>query len=145
MASMLTNRGRMMILDGSLSLLNHTLKAMLLNNAYVPNKDHAYISDIAAEEISGTGYVAGYGGSGRKALSSKAVGKNDTTDYAYFDCADITWTAINAGTVAHVAIVREVTSNADSPILGVIELPTFTETNGADWTWLIPASGVFVW
>ncbi len=134
MASITTNKGRTLIANGSVDLLTDTLKVMLLSSAYTPNKDHNFISDISANELSGTGYTAGFGGSGRKTLAGKTVTQDDTNDLAVFDANDVTWTAINAGTVAYAAVVKEVTSNADSPVLAVLDVSPDVATNGGDWT-----------
>lgn len=142
---MLTNSGRKALLDGSLLLLTHTIKAVLLNPAYTPDMDHDFASDVNGFELSGVGYASGFGGTGRKAIASKVVGKDDSLDIAYFDFADVTWTAINAGTVKYMALIREVTSDADSPLLGVFELPLEQTTTGADWTWQVPSPGMFIW
>jgi hypothetical protein len=142
MASITTNKGRTLIANGSVDLLTDTLKVMLLSAAYTPNKDHNFISDISANELSGTGYTAGFGGAGRKTLASKTVTQDDTNDLAIFDAADVTWTAINAGTVAYAAVVKEVTSNADSPVLAVLDVSPDVATNGGDWTLQFGALGV---
>lgn len=142
MASITTNKGRTLIANGSVDLLTDTLKVMLLSAAYTPNKDHNFVSDLGANELSGTGYTAGFGGAGRKTLASKTVTQDDTNDLAVFDAADVTWTAINAGTVAYAAVVKEVTSNADSPVLAIIDVSPDVATNGGDWTLQWGAQGV---
>lgn len=142
MASITTNRGRKLILDGTVDLLTDTLKVMLVNGSYTPNKDHNFASSLNTYELTGTGYVGGYGGSGRKTLASKTVTQDDTNDVAVFDAGDITWTAINAGTAAYAAIIKEVTNDAASPVLAVIDLSPDVVTNGGDLTIQWGAGGI---
>lgn len=145
MSSILTNGGRLRLLNGTVVLLSSTIKAVLLNNSYVPDKDHEFISDVVASEISGTGYASGFSGSGRKTLASKTLTKDNSIDRVIFDAADIAWTGLDAGTVAFIALCVEVTNDAASPVIAVIELSAPILTNGSTFTWQIPATGIFVW
>lgn len=142
MASITTNKGRTLIVDGTINLLTATIKVMLLGTAYTPNKDHNFVSDLGAVELSGTGYTAGFNGSGRKTLSSKTVTKDDTNDLAIFDAADITWTGINAGTAAYAAVIKENTSDSDSPVIAIIDLSPDVVTNGGNFTCSWGALGI---
>jgi len=146
MASIRTNSGAQRILDrnmgGTINLLSDTIKVMLLSSGYTPNKDHEFVSDLGANELSGTGYTAGFGSASRKTLASKTVTKDNGTDKAYFDAADVSWTAINAGTAAYAALVKEVTTDADSPVIAVVDLNPDVATNGGDYTIQWNAAGI---
>jgi len=124
MASSWTNGGLKRILEGSVNLTSDTLKMMLLDNAYVLNPDHEFISDILAREVAGTGYTGGFGGSGRKTLAGKSFAKDDTLNEARFDATDPVWSGADFGTAGFLALVKEVTTNADSPVLGILDLGT---------------------
>jgi hypothetical protein len=151
MASVTSNKLRGLLLQGAsgspdLDLLGDTIKVMLVGSGYTPNKDHAFVDSITAatsKELSGTGYTAGFGGSGRKTLASKTVTIDDANDVAFFDAADLTWTGIDAGTVAYLAVIKEVSSDADSPILCIVDVEPNVITNGGpyDVTWA--ADGIF--
>lgn len=151
MASVTTNKLRELLLKGAsaspdLDLLDDTVKVMLVGSGYTPDKDHHFVDSITggtSKELSGTGYTGGFGGSGRKTLASKAVTRDDTNDVAYFDAADLTWSAIDAGTVAYLAVVKEVTSDADSPILCIVDVEPNVVTNGGDYTVTWAADGIF--
>lgn len=88
-------------------------------------------------ELSGSGYS-------RKTLASLTITEDNTTDFLVTgDAADVTWTAINAGTAAGCLIFKFVTNDADS-------VPFLTETvgfpvvtNGSDFTLQWSASGIF--
>ena len=79
------------------------VKAMLVTSSYVADRDNDFVdeagaNDPIAHELSGTGYTAGFGNSGRKALASKTLTTDKTSNRVEFDCADIVWSSINAGT-----------------------------------------------
>ena len=120
MASLVTNRGLYLIASGDVDLRDDDIKVMLLTSAYTPLATANFVSDVVANEMSGTGYTGGLGGSGRKSLTSKTFTEDDATATATFDAADLTWTAITAGTFQHAAIIKEITTDADSLVLGFI-------------------------
>src|SRR6266699_5273625 len=75
-----------------------TVIRVLLHNStstYTFNPDHNFVSEVVGAnggvEMTGTGYL-------RKSTATRVVTKNTTNDRAELDAADITWTAINAGT-----------------------------------------------
>lgn len=142
MSSMLTNKGLYMILSGDVDLRDDTIKVMLLDSTFVQAATVNFISDISSDELTGTGYVAGFAGAGRRALANKVLTEDDTNGVAVFDADDLTWTTITAGTAKTAAIVKEVTSDADSPVLGFVG---FTEQVTAGGNLLIAwsANGIF--
>ena len=146
MASLTTNKLRTLLLNRGIDLLGDTIKVMLVNTSYTPDKDHDFVSSITGgttKEISGTGYSAGFGAAGRKTLASKTVTQDNTNDVAYLSAANLTWTAIDSGTVGAVAVIKEVTSDADSPILAVFDLIPDIVTNSGDFTITWAAGGLF--
>ena len=145
MASFTTNKFRQLLLTKAIDLVNDSgVKVMLVGSGYTPDKDHDFVSSITAgtsKELSGTGYTAGFGGAGRKALAGRVITRSDATDTVFFDATDVTWTAINAGTIAYVALVKEVTSDSDSPLIAILD-PTDLVTNGGDVTLQFAATGL---
>lgn len=149
MASIVANAGMHKLISGvsgEIDWVNDTIKAMLLDNGYTPDKDHEFVSEISASEISATNYTGGYGGAGRKSLASKTITKDDTNDRVVFDAADPSWTSLGGATndtVAYLAIIKEITNDAASPIIAIIEASTAQSTNGSDLTWQFSADGAF--
>ena len=78
MASLLYPAGLKYLTDGTTVFLSDTIKLMLVNASYVYNAAHAHVSDVVANELSGTGYTGGFGGSGRKTLASKTINVTGT-------------------------------------------------------------------
>jgi hypothetical protein len=135
------NKGKASILNGAVDLLADTIKVILVNNTYVFDADHNFVSQVSSTELSGTGYAAGFAGSGRKTLAGKAVNEVDASDYAAFDANDVTWTAILAGTAAGVILVKEVTVDGDSLLIAHIAFSSVV-TNGGDLTLQWDANGI---
>jgi len=149
MANAMYTRGISKIMDGTLNLDTATLKVMLVDSGYTFDKDHDFISSGAGtpggEELSGTGYTAGFGGAGRKTIANTAVAIDDTNNRAELDGDDVAWTAINAGTAAAAIIVVEVTNDTDSYLVAYIDTasPAFPiVTNGGDVTIQWNAEGI---
>jgi len=140
MASIVTHRGMYLILKGDVSLTTDTIKVMLLNSAFTPLATHNVISDISASELSVVGYTGGFAGSGRKTLASKTYTEDDAGGTATFDAADLTWTTISSAASVYAAIVKEVTADADSPVLAYIQ---FTAQVGGDLPIAWHANGIF--
>lgn len=141
MASLTSNKLRTLLLNTGINLLSDTVKVALVTSAHTPNPDDNFMASYTASELSGTGYTAGFGGGGRKTLASKTVTQDDTNDWGVFDAADVTWTAINAGTAAAAVLLKEVTSDADSPIIAVVVFSSAITTNGGDFTIQWAATG----
>lgn len=148
MASLIYNLGKKEILDGSIDLGSDTMKAMLVTSSYTPNVDHDFVDDGGADdpidhELSGTGYAAGFAGSGRKTLGSIAITEDDTNDRAEFLAANLTWSGIDAGTAAGVIIYKHLTNDAASVMLAYIDTGGFpVVTNGGDLTITWNAEGI---
>lgn len=143
MASGVYNKVKKMLLDATIDLDTDTIKVMLVTSSYTPNADHDFVDDISGNELSGTGYTAGFGNSGRKTLSNKSVTQDDATDKGVFDnTADLTWSSINAGTAAYAVLIKEITSDAASIPICWLELSPNVTTNGGDLTVAFNTSGI---
>ena len=144
------------ILNGSLDLDTDVLKVMLLDQAgsYVSDPTHLVVDDgagptadrLGQNELSGTGYVAGFGNAGRLTLATTSISKDDVNDRAeLLVSVDSLWSAINAGTVSAAAIIKEITNDAASLPIVFIDTaqPNFPiPTSGADLTIIWNAQGV---
>jgi hypothetical protein len=142
MSSMLTNRGMHSILSGTVDLTADTIKVMLLDSTFTPLATHNFVSEISSDELTGSGYVAGFAGSGRKTLASKTFTEDDTDGVVTFDAADLTWAAINAGTAKYAAIIKEITNDAASLVIGYVEF-TPRVTNGSSLVVSWSTAGIF--
>lgn len=134
MASGVYNSFKRDILDGTIDLANDTIKVMLVNASYVPDADHDFVSDVSANELSGTGYIGGFAGSGRKTIANKAFSTDLVNDRSEFTFDPVTWTAIDAGTAAYAILVKEITNDAASRLVAWLDLSPDVVTNGGDFT-----------
>jgi hypothetical protein len=127
-------------------LSSATLKVMLLKNSYTLNPDHKFVSDLTpgTHEASVSGYTGGFGGAGRKTLSGKTITEDTTNNRATFDATDpATWTALGAGnTLRYCAIVEEITSDAASRVIAVLDFGSDYITNGGDFSVAFNAAGI---
>lgn len=130
----------------ALDLVNDTkLKWMLIGSAsYAANRDDEIVdaggaNDPIDHELSGTGYVGGYGGSGRHAVVSPTITVVDASDYAEWDCADETWSGLDAGTIEQVLFIKEdhlgvAGNDTESRLLSHHDTNFPVVTNGGDVT-----------
>lgn len=146
MASIWTNKGVYLVMSGQVDLDGTTgMKMMLLKNTLTPAKTDNFASDISAHECTATNYTGGFGGVGRKALTSRTVTEDDTNNRGAFDAADLTWTALGGGTnntLRHTATIVEITSDAASPVLFYNDMGADQNTNGSDFSIVVAAAGL---
>lgn len=133
-----------------IDLIVDTVRVMLVTSSYVANRDNDNVDDGGGNdpidhELSGTGYVAGHGNSGRKTLASKTITVDKTNDRVTFDAADVSWPGINAGTAAQAEIHKEGTSDdTDARLICHVDSGGFPETtNGTDLDITWNAGGIF--
>lgn len=140
MADFIYNTGGKELWDSTIALLSNTIKVMLCTSAYVADRDDDVVdaggaNDPIDRELSGTGYTAGWGGSGRKTLASKTITVDKVNDRSEFDCADVVWTAINAGTAAQMLAIKEGGANdTTSRLISHHDSNFPVVTNGGDLT-----------
>lgn len=138
MAEFLYNTGSKELWDETIGILSDTIKVMLAGSGYTADRDDDVVdaagaNDPVDEELSGTGYTGGWGGSGRKTLGSKTVTVNKTSDRSEFDAADVTWTGIDAGTASQLLAIKE--GGANDTTSRLISHHDFAVvTNGGDVT-----------
>lgn len=136
MASVVYNRGKLLMLNGGVDFDTDDIRVLLVTSTYAVNADHDFVSDIT-NELSGGNYV-------RKALAGEVVTLDDANDRAFFDATDPVWTALQAaaGTPAAMVVFKFVTNDADSPLLAYCELTAPPVPNGGDYTININAGGL---
>lgn len=123
------------LLLGNIDMDGHTFKVILVTG-YTPNIDsHNGLSDVSANEESGSGYTAG-----GATLAGKAVTKDTTTDRAKFDADDVTWTGLNVGTPSHAILYDD--THASDCLVAYWEVTT--ATNGGNYTLQFGANGVLL-
>ena len=137
MANLTYNEGIESIIDRNIDYIADTIKAILLSSTYSPNKDDQFIDTGGASDP-----VDARIGTDQT-LGTKATGKDTTSDFAYLDAADPTWTAVAGGsTVVGVGIYKDTGTPTTSKLIAYLDV-TDTATNGGDITvqFATPANG----
>jgi len=114
------------LLDGTVSWANSTIKALIVDSGYTFDKADEFVSDLSADEVTnavGTGYV-------RKTLANKTV--TLATDIVTLDADDLLYTAVQTNETWDALIVyAEGTADANSPLLAYLNIDNLV-TNGSD-------------
>lgn len=104
---------------------------VMTNTTADTDQDAEFISSITTlDEMDGANYV-------RKALANEVVNQDNPNNRAEFDADNVVWIAIGAGTrqIAGIVLYRQVTNDADSPVIAWIDSGGFPITaNGGDLT-----------
>jgi hypothetical protein len=124
-------------LTGGVIPASDTLRVLLLKSSYSFNPDHEFVSDLvpATNEVTGTGYS-------RQTLASKVVSKDDVNDCGKFTFANVVFTAINVGAIAHAVFYKFVTDDSASILLWHADYQK--TSNGGNLTLQVGTSGA-VW
>lgn len=150
MASFWYTKNVQKIVQNTIDLDGDTFKVGLSTATHVPAKntdefaDDAGADDFVDGELSGiSGYTAGFGGAGRKALVNRTVtipGANP--DRVKLDADDLVWTTLGTGaTIKQATVLKEVTNNAASPVIVNLDF-TGVATTGGDFTLQFHADGI---
>jgi hypothetical protein len=108
-----------------------TLKQVLVDASYIPNRDDVFVSTLGNSECSGSGYSRGFNSPGRKVLGSKAISVDNTANSVNYQCGDTTWSTISVQPNA-VVIIEEKTTDADSLLVAYIDSATTAFPLGGD-------------
>jgi hypothetical protein len=137
MANVIPNTFLQRIMNGSIDLDTDTIKVMLLTSSHTNNIDtQEFISDVSANQVSGTGYTAG-----GATLTGKSVTVNHTTDRGVFDANDVTWP--NATITARYAVLYKDTGTpSTSPIIQIFDFGTDKSSTAGDFSLQWSANGI---
>lgn len=132
MANALYGKGKEKLLTAAINLSSDTIKVALMSSAYTPNlSTNEFLSDISAHVLN----------------TAQTLGTKTIT-LGVFDAADITYTAVTAGSTAKAVVIYKDTGLASSsPLLAYIDtIVGFPlATNGGDITiiWDSGANKIF--
>lgn len=137
MASFLYNTGAGKLVNGDIGFLTDTIKVGLATSGLTANRDDDFLddgtaNDFTSNELSGSGYTAGFGNAGRKTLASKTITIDKSNDRVAFDAADVVWSAISGGTAAYLEVFKEITNDGAS--IKISHHDFAVVTNGGDVT-----------
>ena len=129
------NPGLLKLLDGTIDFENDTIKVLLVDDNHSFNKAHEFVDDVDTNEASGTGYE-------RKTLTNASISLDTGNDRVEFDADDLSYTGLDAGTIASAILYKEVNDDTDSPLIADIDF-TDLVTNGSDVDLQVNSEGFF--
>ena len=138
-ANVFMNEAKESIVDRNIDLIADTLKCIALTATYTANADDQFIDTGGASDM----VDARATGTTDQTLAGKAIGKDNTGDFAYFDANDVTFTAVPSGSaIVAVGVYKDTGTTTTSKILAYFDIPDVTP-NGGDITiqWATPANG----
>ena len=119
----------------TINLVADTIKVALLTSSWTPSVSaNAHWSDISANEVTGTGYVAG-----GATLGSKSVTFSGAT--TTFTAANTTW-ASSTITARYAAIYKSTGTSSTSALIGYIDFGSNQSSSGGNFTIAWNASGI---
>lgn len=140
MANYLTNEGRYLLANQQLNLVTDDLAWLLADSTHADDPDDSFVDEAGATDVvdaeinrgaGGTGYVAGFGGSGRKGLGNPVLAKDDAGDRATLDVDDPTWGGLDTPEdISHIYIIRR-GSVDDTDAVVVAHIDQVVDSQGA--------------
>jgi hypothetical protein len=135
MADIVYNKGKYTIARGLFADGSTTFSCLIIAGASVPggasSVDLDFVSELLAvggvTEMAGTGYV-------RKSLGSLTRTEDDTNDRVALDAANVTWTAIDAGTARALVTYKDGGADSSRELLSFHDTNFPKVTNGGDLT-----------
>jgi len=138
MASKMYGSFLMKALNKEVDFDTDTIKVALLSSAYTPNQDsHDYYDDVAASEVTGTGYTAG-----GATLASKTVTYDAANNVIVLDAADVVWA--NSTVTARYAVVYDDSgaTNAQKVLIGYVDFGSDQSSTNGNFTLTWDATGI---
>lgn len=132
MADTIYNSFKTKLFNGGIDLDTDTIKVMLVVSNYSPNQDaHEFISSVSADEVSGTGYVAG-----GKTLTNVVVSQDNTDNEGVMTADNPLWE--NSSITARYAVLYKDTGTpSSSPVILCIDFGEDKTSDNGDFqlTW----------
>ena len=123
--------GLQAILAGGVVWASDDIMVTLHSSSLTPAQDTMdFFSDVASTELSTAGgYTAG-----GATLASKTNAYTASSNTAYLDAADVSWTASGSGFTSRYAIVwKDTGTDATSPLIGYIDFGADQALTTAGW------------
>jgi hypothetical protein len=134
MATTVYNRALLLLASGALNWESADIRVLLVTSSYTPDPDSDFVDSVTGE-VSATNYV-------RKALASKTATLDDASDRVVLDAADVVWTALGTSTPTRAVLFKQITNDADSPLIACVDISPTLAANGTDYTLVWSASGI---
>tara|TARA_R110000822_G_scaffold86724_2_gene201804 strand:- start:161 stop:589 length:429 start_codon:yes stop_codon:yes gene_type:complete len=124
------------LFDGTIDLVNDTIKLALCTSTYTPDIDAQGFFDDITNEVTGTGYTQG-----GEALTSKTVTQDDTDNEGVFDAADTEWTTATI-TARYGILYKDTGVDSTSPLMAYIDFGEDIDSVSGNFTVAWAAEGI---
>lgn len=115
------------------------IRVSLHTATYVPNQDtHDYFDDVAATEVTGTGYTAG-----GVALATKTLTYDAATNVIVLDAADVSWASSTITARYAVIYDNSGATAATKPLLGYVDFGADQSSTNGTFAVTWDATGIF--
>ena len=111
-----------------------TLKVMLVDPSYTPDRDHVFVSSIGNSEISVSGYSRGFNTPGRKTLSNTTVRIDTTNNRVTYGADNPTWSSFGAAGPNAAVIIEQKTSDNDSLLIAYCDTASVNTGGGGSYS-----------
>lgn len=138
MASKMYGSFLMKALNKEVDWDSDTIKVALVSAAYTPNQDsHDYWDDVAANEVTGTGYTAG-----GATLAGKTVTYDSANNVVVLDANDAVWS--NSTITARYAVIYDDSgaTNAQKVLVGYVDFGSDQSSTNGNFTVTWDATGI---
>lgn len=128
-----TNKAKFLLANGSLELLNDTLKVALVSSNWTGiNANGNFMQEVSQNVLPYEITVSGYS---RQTLTNKVVVEEDVaTGYAYFTASNVTFSTLATGnTVGGAVLFKDTGDDTTNPLIAFYSIID-TPTNGGDIT-----------
>lgn len=133
-----TNAYLKKVFDGSIDLVNDTIKVMFLTSSHTNDVDaHEFIDDVSANEVAASGtYSAG-------GVTLTFTNSQDNTDNeGVADCADFSVTSFT-GSVRTLCYYKDTGTPATSPIIAFETFDADKTATTGTWAYTVATEGLF--
>lgn len=138
MSNVIPNNYKLLAISGSIAPSTDTIKCALFTSGLTPSQtSQKYMSDISANEVSGTGYTTG-----GVTLTSKTLTEDDTNNRGVFSAANAVWASLTVSDIRYAVIYKSTGSYSSSPIMAILDLGGSQTQNGAQVTIQFSTSGI---
>lgn len=138
MASKMYGQFLLKALNKEVDFDSDTIKVALVGSAYTPNQDaHDYWDDVAANEVTGTGYTAG-----GVTLAGKTATYDSASNVVVLDANDAVWA--NSTITARYAVIYDDSgaTPAQKALIGYVDFGSDQSSTNGNFTVTWDATGI---
>jgi hypothetical protein len=132
MSSTFTVAGVSALVTGKVSLTTNQLKVMLLRATFVPSAAWNSVHSIVGHECNSTGYIGGFGGTGRRPLANVTLTAGVISPNHLVLTADdpVPWVLSGGTDLGHAAVIYEEINDVNSIVIATLAFGSVITPDG---------------